>query len=470
MSFLHPFVQAAWADEARDEPARFLLETALSSIVLTLLGLALSVAMPELFRAVDTRIEVEIWAGCTAIATLACVARAIAARRFGPTAIVATIAVLVLLPVVREVVRPTWDFDSYYRAGEQLRAGRDPYGWWHLAQGGSSQGAGGRYWYSPLLASIFAVLEHLPDRHVSSPVFLAWTAICFWAACLFVVLLMTTLRRAYGWSVTAAAAFSLSVGVASTPVLRSLVLSQPNLVVVDCILGALLLAHDDRPSHRREAFAGALFAVACLLKTSPIVMLVLLAFHRRFRLLAWALASGAIAVALSALAYGLHPWVVFPLVASSVRSDGWYRDNSFESLFLASLRLAGSDSRDLAHWAGLAVSIAVVVALLLAGRSRDYEWPWTSSSKLSKLARDLPVALVAMTLLSPVVWEHHWGWLALPCALVLPGGRPRVYVAAALVFFVPTFDAFPFAYHRLAGTLLVVDELRRSSRTGSRRS
>ena len=138
MSPLSRFVQDRCADEAHDDAPRFLFETALSSVVLTVLALALSVAMPELFRAVDTRIEIELWAGCTAIATLACAGRAFAARRFGAVSIVATITIILLVAIVREVVRPVFDFDSYYRAGEQLSAGRDPYGWWHLRQGSTN--------------------------------------------------------------------------------------------------------------------------------------------------------------------------------------------------------------------------------------------------------------------------------------------------------------------------------------------
>jgi hypothetical protein len=60
-----------------------------------------------------------------------------------------------------------------------------------------------------------------------------------------------------------------------------------------------------------------------------------------------------------------------------------------------------------------------------------------------------------------MLWEHHWVWAALPCALLVSAsvdeGRGwMATIGAALIFFVPTFDAFPLSYHRLAGLLLVM--------------
>ena len=70
--------------------------------------------------------------------------------------------------------------------------------------------------------------------------------------------------------------------------------------------------------------------------------------------------------------------------------------------------------------------------------------------------------LLIMMLLSPLVWEHHYV-LTLPLAIwaltrivAMGTSRPRLLravLAAALVYTPPTFDVFPFSYHRLAGLL-----------------
>jgi hypothetical protein len=73
--------------------------------------------------------------------------------------------------------------------------------------------------------------------------------------------------------------------------------------------------------------------------------------------------------------------------------------------------------------------------------------------------------LLIMMLLSPLVWEHHYV-LTLPLGIwalarvAVPGTsqprRIRAVLAAALVYAPPTFDVFPFSYHRLAGLLWLV--------------
>ena len=68
----------------------------------------------------------------------------------------------------------------------------------------------------------------------------------------------------------------------------------------------------------------------------------------------------------------------------------------------------------------------------------------------------LSLALMA----SPLVWEHHYV-LAIPliilAALTQHRARPwLVAVGAMLILLPPTFDVFPFAYHRLVGLLMLL--------------
>jgi hypothetical protein len=73
-------------------------------------------------------------------------------------------------------------------------------------------------------------------------------------------------------------------------------------------------------------------------------------------------------------------------------------------------------------------------------------------------------AIALGLLISPVVWEHHY-LLALPVLIWALANQEtvaqlrRVGVSAFLIFVIPTFDIFPFSYHRLAGLLLLVATL-----------
>jgi hypothetical protein len=66
-----------------------------------------------------------------------------------------------------------------------------------------------------------------------------------------------------------------------------------------------------------------------------------------------------------------------------------------------------------------------------------------------------------MTLLSPLVWEHHAIFLSLPFLLLLKKVQsPAEWISYGavylLVFLLPTFDYFPWSYGRLLGILILL--------------
>ncbi|MEZ4622842.1 MAG: hypothetical protein R2867_46100 [Caldilineaceae bacterium] len=69
----------------------------------------------------------------------------------------------------------------------------------------------------------------------------------------------------------------------------------------------------------------------------------------------------------------------------------------------------------------------------------------------------IAVALIA----SPVVWEHHY-LLAMPlaiCAVAQARGERQLWavgISLFLMFVMPTFDVYPFSYHRLLGLVLLM--------------
>jgi hypothetical protein len=449
-------LRAAGARDDAEDAAGLLGVAAATSSVLAVGVVAASALLPDLFTQSDHP-ERDLWAACVAFTLLFVGVRRLLGGELGRTSLVAIVAGLGLLGIVRMLGGATWDYACYEAAGKAAAAGTDLYGWAH----GAPTWGGTRYLYSPLLANLFAGLQRIPrGGMVDQPAFLLWTAVVYWAACAFVPLLMTALERVYGlaWPVAPFAAFSL--GVFSTPALRTLEYSQPNAIVADCLLAWLLLS---RRSRRGAAGSAGFLAFATILKTSPLVFFVLPIVERRWRTLAAGVAGCALLVVLSGLSIGARPWIEFLRVAPRVASLGTYRDNSFASFVVASARLMGfatGEAGEVGRAAGLLLGLGVLA--FAAARSR-LEWPWVARMPEPNGAfeRQFPAVVFAMCLLSPLVWEHHWVWIALPCVLVTnaaieEGGRVTPLVGTLLIFFVPTFDAFPFSYHRLVGALLVL--------------
>jgi hypothetical protein len=342
----------------------------------------------------------------------------------------------VLVGIARQVDAPTWDYACYADAGRALASGGDPYAW---ARGAPTL-EGTRYLYSPLLANLFALLERIPDGHLGdAPAYLVWTAVVYWAACAFVPLLLRVLYAVYGVRFATAAGAALLLGTVSTPVLRTMQYSQPNALLADCLLGWLLLTRTS------EAPGAGLLALAAVLKTSPVIFFALPIVERRWRTLAAGVGWCAGFVALSMASIGTGPWIAFLKAAPRIRTFGQHRDNSIASLLDASGHLAGVRSETAAHVGGLLLGGALLAAVAWRTKAR---WPWTARmpQPAGATERQFPALLVAMCLLSPLLWEHHWVWAALPVALVvsaaLEEGRGlAACVGACLVFFVPTFDS-----------------------------
>jgi alpha-1,2-mannosyltransferase len=443
-------LRAAWRrDDAGSVPGLIGRAIAVSSVC-ALAAIAATIAFPELLT-FGEHPEHALWTASVAFTLLFLGFRRLARGELGAYQIVTLVAGLALIGLARQIDAATWDYTCYADAGRALTEGRDLYAWAH----GEPTLGGTRYLYSPLLANLFALLERIPDHHLGdTPAYLVWTAVVYWAACACVPLLLRVLHAVYGVPFVVATGAALLLGTVSTPVLRTMVYSQPNALVADCLFGWLLL------SRTRETRGAGLLALAVVLKTSPVVFLALPLAERRWRALAAAVGWCAAIVALSMASTGAGPWIAFLKAAPQIRTMGLHRDNSFASLLYACGKLLGIQSEAAAHVGGLLLGIGLLLAFALRTKAR---WPWTTRMAQPDRATEkhFPVLLLAMCLLSPLLWEHHWVWAALPCTLLVSAsieeGRGfAACVGACLIFFVPTFDAFPFSYHRLAGLLLVM--------------
>ena len=79
-----------------------------------------------------------------------------------------------------------------------------------------------------------------------------------------------------------------------------------------------------------------------------------------------------------------------------------------------------------------------------------------------------PALAVLMVLASPLVWEHHPVFVALPFLVITrrlqaPGEWAVFSLAYLLVFLLPTFDFYPWSFGRLAGLLVLLALLYRTS-------
>jgi hypothetical protein len=92
---------------------------------------------------------------------------------------------------------------------------------------------------------------------------------------------------------------------------------------------------------------------------------------------------------------------------------------------------------------------------------------------MSRLFDSIIPLFVGMTLLSPLVWEHHAVFLTLPFLLLLKklesSAEWLLYGAVyLLVFLTPIFDYFPWSYGRLVGMLILLGLLwKLRERTGN---
>jgi hypothetical protein len=243
---------------------------------------------------------------------------------------------------------------------------------------------------------------------------------------------------------------------------------QINVHVVNLILGCLLL-------YPRHVVGSAfLLAVATHLKVSPAVLVLPFLFVRDVRwLAAYAASVGAIVAGTSAI-NGFGRYLEFMHNTSNIYAANGVvlRDNSIDSLVRATLQVFGGDLQ----WARVPVTLAkgalglwLIWAAHRAARRETFTRGTGPEAVVSNAFVVLPFA---MTMLSPLVWEHHPVFVLVPfLALLARASTPRqlglLGLAYVLVFDVPTFDVYPFSFHRLAGMVAALFALGEMVREGA---
>ncbi|HSL27788.1 MAG TPA: glycosyltransferase family 87 protein [Anaerolineales bacterium] len=305
------------------------------------------------------------------------------------------------------------------------------------------------YFYPPLWGTLLSFLTPLGETGI---LVIAWTVnvISF----LFFYFLLHRTLELYKFSPRAAALITTLFILVNMPVLRTFMYVQVNFHVMNFILLSILLYRD------RPLLSAVMLALAIHFKASPAVLVLAFLVEFNWRWLTGFVVSMLVITAFPLAIYGTGPYFDFVnnfLVLNMPRGLSLH-DSSFDSAIGMTLSFVRADFASVRALVLLAKGVTAVITIFLCLRTRGF----VSQPESGIHLYDSIVPLfVGMTLLSPLVWEHHAVFLALPFLLLLKKLESHtewvlfgaIYL---LVFLIPTFDFFPWSYGRLAGMLILL--------------
>ncbi len=382
-----------------------------------------------------------------------------------------TLPVLVgfhFLNLIAEYSIKPWDYSCYERAANAIIAGANPY-------------STAEYRYPPFVAQAVAFIYHF--IRVSLAVVRAnmsdesiWGLIYYFYQCgqFFLIELAFFLcyrfARKVGFQSIPALAFVTAMFLFNTPLIRTLRHGQVNLWVLNSVLLATLL-NDNYP-----LIGGLAVALGGHIKLYPLVFCLPWTIIKRWRALLGA-AVGFFTIVLIQTKGGQnwHLWHQFLAFFRLFPTGTRFRDNSLYSITHNLLRLTGLLGQHVADLQAVVRSVGAIATLAILAwfcwrfieREKVFSAVNTGGDPNSnnagsafRLYGHLMDALALALLVPPVVWEHHYV-LAIPIVLWAIATRWRdkpwqVGIGAFLIFVLPTFDVFPFSYHRLIGLLILL--------------
>ncbi len=329
------------------------------------------------------------------------------------------------------------DYAYYLDAATRLRAG---------------QPLPATYFYLPFWATVTQFIAPLGDHGF----FMVLWSLNVLSLLLFYVLLHATLQR-YGFAPRLAAIVTTLFMLANTPLVRTLDYVQVNLHTLNFILLSLLLYP------RRPFLSAFCLALAVHMKTSPVVLALAFVLEMDWRWLVWFLFSLLLIAAVTVVVNGFAPFiqVLHNLQALSLSTNTIFHDTSFDSFLRFTgriLHLSTAAVRALTYAAKGLLALATVAVLARCMRASAF----VKSGELGeRVLNAAPALFVLMTLASPIVWEHHGVFVALPFLLLLKRlDRPADWLwfafAYLLEFLLPTFDFYPWSFGRLLAPLIVL--------------
>jgi hypothetical protein len=305
------------------------------------------------------------------------------------------------------------------------------------------------YFYPPLWATLLSFLTPLGEEGI---LLIAWIANVL-SFLLFYFLLQRTLAL-YQFKPYAAALITTLFLLVNMPVLRTFMYVQVNFHVMNFILLSILL-------YRGRPFLSALMlALAVHFKASPAVLVLAFLLEFNWKWLLWFVLS-LVLIALFPIAfYGASPYLDFinNFLFINAPHGLSLHDSSFDSAIGMTLAYFRADFATVRILVLLAKGLTAIAVIFLSIRARGF----FSDGEGKRHPFDSIIPLfVGMTLLSPLVWEHHALFLTLPFLLLLkkletPAEWTSYGAVYLLVFLVPIFDYFPWSYGRLVGILILL--------------
>lgn len=308
------------------------------------------------------------------------------------------------------------------------------------------------YLYPPLWATLLQFIAPLGDENF---LLLLWI-INFISLMVFYVLLHRVLEH-YGFSTRLAALVTTLFMLINVPLLRTLFYVQINIHTLNLVFLSLLL-------YPKRSFLSALMlALAVHLKSSPIVLVLAFLLELDWRWLGWFVLSLILIAMFTVALDGVYPFLDFIRSTQGLAAlqTTTFHETSFDSFFRSIIPFLHLDliwARILTY---LSKAILLVASLFVTFQCVRHEIFFDAKGKSSRLANALPPVFILMTLASPVVWEHHGIFVALPFLLLLKClETPNEWIwfgfAYFLEFVLPTFDFLPWSYGRLIAPLIIL--------------
>jgi hypothetical protein len=305
------------------------------------------------------------------------------------------------------------------------------------------------YLYPPLWATLLSFLTALGEEGI---LLIAWIANVL-SLLLFYFLLQRVLVH-YQFRPNAAALTATLFTLVNMPLIRTLMYVQVNFHVMNLIFLSILFYED-------RLFLSALaLALAVHFKASPAVLVLAFLLEFNWKWIASFAVNMVLITAFTIALYGISPYFNFinNFILLNAPHALSMHDSSFDSAIGMTLSYFRADSSVIRILVYLAKGVTVLVALYLCVRPPVF---FSKGESGERLYNSLIPLFVAMTVASPLVWEHHALFLTLPFLLLLRKMEsPTEWILYGavylLVFLTPTFDYFPWSYARLPGILTLL--------------
>lgn len=351
----------------------------------------------------------------------------------GAAIVCSVILLLLYVNILRERAHYA-DVGDYVRAAFDLHCGRPFHD---------------RYLYPPLLATLCQPLLLLGKQGLAAVFWLAnlvSLVAFFWLFC--------ALLERYGFGRRLAVSLVFLFMVVNVPILRTLGYVQINLHVINLILLAVLLFS------RHRIISALALALAVHLKVTPLVLAIPFFWVRDK---AWGVSFVAGLIGLTGVTFCIFGWAPFAAFFENAchiyEANGiCFRENSVDSLMRSTGFLLGADATPLVIFVKLPVLLAILCGVGYAMRQATFS---VCAETRSAILNSIPALFVLMVFASPLVWEHHLVFLAVPFVVVTkklstPAAWMWYSFAYLLAFLVPTFDFYPWSFGHLVSSVILM--------------